>query len=199
MSAVDRIMAVGLLMAGSLISVGTAAEPAPASPLKPALRVGEEVPSFYCRAVTGPLMNKSVCYVCRNGQRPVVMLLMRQLRPEYGQLLQGIDRVVDENRAGGLRGFGVLVSDGGRQATAAVQTFAFNHKLSLPLTVSSRTIVPANSRLLPPAATLSVVLYRHRKVVAAFSYRAGELQKTERVRLLRRIRQFINDETMPLR
>ena len=181
------------------MSVGRADEPDRSVPRKPALRVGDEVPSFYCRAVTGPLRNKSVCYVCRNGQRPVVMLLMRQLRPEYGRLLQGIDRVVDENRADGLRGFGVLLSDSGLQATSAVQTFAFNHKLSLPLTVSGRTVASADSRLIPAAATLTVVLYRHRKVVAAFSYRAGELQKAERQRLLHRIRQFIGDEKMSLR
>ena len=45
--------------------------------------VGEYVPTFYSRAVTGPLMNKSICYVCRNGARPVVMILMRRVEPEW--------------------------------------------------------------------------------------------------------------------
>ncbi len=45
-------------------------------------KVGEEVPSFYVRTVTGPLAGKSVCYVCRHGDRPVVMVLLRELGPE---------------------------------------------------------------------------------------------------------------------
>ena len=38
-------------------------------------KVGDEVPSFYVRTVTGPLAGKSVCYVCRHGDRPVAMVL----------------------------------------------------------------------------------------------------------------------------
>ena len=40
---------------------------------------GKEGPSFFVRAITGPQMNRSVCFVCRNGDRPVVMHY-RQLR-----------------------------------------------------------------------------------------------------------------------
>ena len=71
-------------------------------PLESGLKVGEHVPSFYTRAVTGPLMNKSVCYVCRNGQRPVVMVLMRRIDAELKPLMKSLDRLVDGNRAAGL-------------------------------------------------------------------------------------------------
>src|SRR4051812_14009141 len=79
-------------------------------PLKSGLQVGEAVPQFYVRAVTGPLKNKSVCYVCRNGDRPVIMLLARKVTPEVTKLLKEVDQLVDSHRADGLRGFGVFVA-----------------------------------------------------------------------------------------
>src|SRR5258708_1314941 len=81
-----------------------------AAPLQSGLKVGEKVPTFYVRAITGPLKNKSVCYVCRNGDRPVVMLFIRQITPELKRLLKGIDGEVDQHRASGLRSFGVFLA-----------------------------------------------------------------------------------------
>ena len=53
------------------------------------------IPEFHSRVVTGPLMNKSVCFVCRNGARPVVMVFVRSMTPEVQRLLRNVDRIVD--------------------------------------------------------------------------------------------------------
>ncbi|HEY2251392.1 MAG TPA: hypothetical protein VGH74_10045, partial [Planctomycetaceae bacterium] len=58
-------------------------------PLQSGLKVGEKVHTFYVRAITGPLKNKSVCYVCRNGDRPVVMFFVRRITPQLKKLLKG--------------------------------------------------------------------------------------------------------------
>jgi len=158
-------------------------------PLKPALKTGDEVASFYSRAVTGPLMNKSICYVCRNGERPVVMVLLRRIDPELKPLMQRIDRLVDKNRANGLRGFGVLIGDDSVQATSTVQTFAFNNKLSLPITVAGEAAA-AGIGSLPKDAAVTVVLYRKRKVVQTWCYRAGELKSAAVKDVVKRVERF---------
>ena len=67
-------------------------------PIRSGRNIGQAVPSFYVRAVTGPLRNKSVCYVCRNGSRPCVMVLFRNTGPALGKLLKAIDKVLHRNR-----------------------------------------------------------------------------------------------------
>jgi len=164
---------------------------------KPALKSGPKVgtymPSFYTRAVTGPLMNKSVCYVCRNGQRPVVLLLMRRVHPELKPLLKRLDRLINDNRANGLRGFGVLINSDSTKAISAVQTFAFNHKITLPLTVAGESIAAEGHQNVPDNAALTVVLYRRRKVVATYPFRAGELKPTDIQHITKHIKRLMSD------
>jgi len=100
--------------------------------------IGATVPSFFCHVVTGPLKNKSVCYVCRNGDRPVVMVILRRVSPEAGDLLRRIQQIVDQHRADGVRAFGVYVNDNTSRSVSRVQTFAFDGRVKLPLTICFR-------------------------------------------------------------
>ena len=139
-------------------------------------------------------MNKSVCYVCRNGQRTVVMILLRRIDAELKPLLKKIDRLVDRNRAAGLRSFGVLISDQSTKATSAVQTFAFNNKISIPLAVAGKNAAATGNQNLSPDAAITVVLYRKRKVVQTWSYRAGELKPADVNGIVMRIKRFATIE-----
>lgn len=156
-----------------LAACGFAAlEPETVSAIQTGFQPGERIPTFYVRAITGSLANKSVCYVCRNGDRPVVILLARDISPELGRLARGIDEVVDSQRAAGLRAFGVFATVGdGRDLAAKVQTFGFDEKLSLPLTIT--TAPPASCRI--PDTGVTVILYRDQRVVSHTTYRAAEL------------------------
>ncbi|MFM8285403.1 MAG: hypothetical protein ACKOGA_01585 [Planctomycetaceae bacterium] len=142
-------------------------------------RAGDKVPYFYVRAITGPLSGKSVCYVCRNGDRPVVMVLVRRLIPVLPTLLKQVDEAVDGHRADGLRGFGVFVDKDPRRLLPQVQTLSFNGKLSLPLTIAAAPAEGLGWRGLPDEVAVSVVLYRDQQVLKAFTFRdeavAGEL------------------------
>lgn len=147
--------------------------------LKSGLQPGDRVPSFYVRAVTGPLRNKSVCYVCRNGERPVVMVLIRDVTPELRKLLKEIDGILDAHRAEGLRGFGVFTGRDGKELLPAIQTLGFEEKLNLPLTISAASGDGAAAHALHPEAVVTVILYREQKVTANFAWRAGELTEGE--------------------
>lgn len=139
--------------------------------------IGDYVPTFYTRAVTGPLRNRSVCYVCRNGGRPVVMVFLRKLSTELKPLLKQVDRLVDQHRADGLRSFAVFVIADPSQAISSVQTFSFDHKITLPLTVASTTVAHPHCQNLNERADVTVVLYQKRRVVTRFAFRADQVKQ----------------------
>lgn len=160
------------------------------SPLRSGLQPGERVPTFYVRAITGPLRNKSVCYVCRNGDRPVVMVFVRSASPELRRLLKEIDEQIDSHRADGLRGFGVFLAGERKDLLSEVQTLAFEEKLGLPLTIAAATVEGPAGQNLDPAAAVTVVLYRDQTVVANFAYREGELSAGEQSRIVDAIKKL---------
>jgi len=153
-------------------------------------RKGDYVPTFYSRVVTGPLMNKSVCYVCRNGSRPVVMVVMRTTGPEIGLLLRNIERIVDRRRAAGVRCVGVMISKNPVKCASQVQTFAFNTKLEMPLTVATEAVALPDCLNIPDASVATVLMYENRTVVEAASLKTGDLTKDAMKRLLKRVQKF---------
>jgi hypothetical protein len=159
-----------------------------AEPLQSGLKVGDRVQTFYVRAITGPLKNKSVCYVCRNGDRPVVMIFVRRITPELKKLLKGIDAEIDAHRAAGLRGFGVFLAGVGNELLPQVQTLAFDEKISLPLTIAAAPSDGSAGGTIHPDAAVTVMLYRDQIVTANFAYRGDELQDREIEKILKGIR-----------
>jgi hypothetical protein len=139
---------------------------------------GDAVPNFYVRAVTGPLQGKSVCYVCRNGDRPVVMILARKIIPRLGELLRDVDQQIDAHRADGLRGFGVFIGPDSRQLLPQVQTLAFENKLSLPLTLAAAPAEGPALRGLSDRAAVAVVLYRNQRVCETFQFADERIDET---------------------
>jgi hypothetical protein len=165
------------------------------SPLVSGREIGDIVPSFYTRVVTGPMMNRSVCFVCRNGQRPVVMVLLRKLGPDLKPLLQEVDRLVNEHRAEGLRSFGVFISENPSDAISQVQTFAFDHKISLPLTVGGNSVGEPHCQNLSAQADATIVLYQFRRVVSRFAFRDGELKSPQVEAVTQSIQALLKQES----
>jgi hypothetical protein len=174
------------------LAMGTVVGGAPKRPLESGRAIGQPVPSFYVRAVTGPLRNKSVCYVCRNGSRPCVMVLFRETPQTLGKLLKAIDKVVDQNRAEGLKGFGVLISPEPGRAISRLQTMAFNQKVSIPLSVATDVVGSPSCQNLHPRAEVTVVLYRRQKVVGRFAFRTRELDAAGTGRVLAGIKRLLD-------
>jgi len=187
-SRIRRPAAVGVALA--VLAVGGGADK---QPIRSGRSIGQPVPSFYVRAVTGPLRNKSICYVCRNGSRPCVMVLFRNTEPALGKLLKAIDKVVDRNRAEGLRSFGVLISSDPGRAISPLQTMAFNQKISLPLSVATNVVGSPSCQNIHKQAMVTVVLYRRMKVVNRFGFRSKELDDDGTRRVLAGIKRLLDE------
>lgn len=166
----------------------------PVRPLQSGPRVGDKVSTFYVRAVTGPLKNKSVCYVCRNGDRPVVMLFIRQITPELKTLLKGIDAEIDRSRAAGLRSFGVFLPVDGKELLPQVQTLAFDEKVDLPLTIAAAPSDGSAGGTIHADAAVTVILYRDLTVTANFACRAVELDQSRIDAILQAVKNLAAEE-----
>lgn len=148
-------------------AVGQAPEREPARQL---------IPSFYVRGVTGAFMNRSVCYVCRHGERPVIMVVLYSTHPRLRMLLRNIDRVVDEHRADGLKSFGVYAPEHSERPISDIQTFAFNGRIQTPLSIASAGTLPAI--LNPPVeeCVATVFLYERRQIRKRFDLGGADLE-----------------------
>lgn len=167
----------------SVLSADSSTE---SKPLNSGPAIGKEVPSFFVRAITGPQMNRSVCFVCRNGDRPVVMLLLRRLEAGTSAVLKAVDEFVDRRRADGLRAFGVMLSDEPSKVSPHLQTVSFDEMLSLPLGVGPEALADRDSLSVDPAASVTLVAYRDKKVVWTSAFRSAELRdEPTRTRRLR--------------
>jgi len=148
------------------------------------------VPSFYVRAVTGPLAGKSVCYVCRNGDRPVVLVVLRELGPEAAALLKELDQVVNRRRADGLRCFVVLLSSQPQRDLGRLQTLAFDEKLAIPLTLAHESVLKGSSLDVETEIMISVVTYQDQRLVQRLGFRAGECTHARRQDIVSRAEQL---------
>lgn len=154
-------------------------------------KAGATIHPFFVRAVTGPHRNRSVCYVCRYGARPVVMVIIQKVDPKIGDLLTSIDELIDENRVSGLRGFGVLVTDESSRAVPILQTIAFDEKVHMPLTAATTAIAGASSHNLHRDAATTIVLYRDQKAVETVPLKTGQITPKEVTRIRERITKFM--------
>lgn len=131
--------------------------------------LGSTVPSFQMRTVSGPDMNKSVCHVCRNGERPVVMVVLRELGPSQRVLLRNLDRVVEKERTRGLRSFAVYLSDLPRRDISLVQTFTFNGQVEMPVGLAPHAI-GTDQLGVEEMDRVSVILYAEQTVFKRFDF-----------------------------
>ena len=168
------------MMALMLAVAAVAARADGLRPMTETTGAGSEVPSFYVRAVTGPLAGKSVCYVCRNGDRPVVLVLLRELGPDAVLLLKELDRTVNRHRADGLRCFAVLLTDTPQRDAARLQTLAFDEKIDLPLTLVGEATTQGSPLAFGRESAVSVVTYQDRRIVERFSFKGGSCDERAR-------------------
>ena len=186
-------------MVAAATKSGSEINKATGSLLQSGPQVGKEVPSFFVRAITGPQMNRSVCFVCRNGDRPVVMVVLRRLEAGTPALLKAVDELIDRRRADGLRAFGVMLSDEPSKVAPHLQTISFDEKLNLPLSVGPETLGERDSLGVDPTASATIIVYRQRKVIWTAAFRSIELRddavRTRRTReIVEQTEKLLNDD-----
>jgi hypothetical protein len=185
-------LAVAVLSFAGLVVCGLSAAVAAEKEAATGCAVGAEVPSFYVREVTGSRPNQALCLVCRYGGRPVVMVCARELNERVEQLLVKLDRVVDGERAQGLRGFAIFCDVKAAELQPKLFNLARREKLSLPLAFPVETSGP-HSLELPEKAVVTVLLYRQKKIAQRFVFEPEELSDKQVERVLEGTKRFAEE------
>ncbi len=75
------------------------------------LSVGDPVPPFNVRDITGPNKGKTLCYRCKYGDQPVVTIFTRKVDPNVVSLTKKIDDQVGKNSDKKMASFLVVLTD----------------------------------------------------------------------------------------
>lgn len=158
-------MAVCLLMAG----VAFAGE------LKSGLPVGDRVPAFNVRDITGPSAGKTLCYRCQYGARPVVTVFTREVNPTVTELVSKIDAVVGKNKKDKMAAFVCVITEDADKVEKQLVDIAKEKSIkNTPLTIIEGATGPDNYNLSKDAA-VTVMMWNESKVVVNHAFEKADL------------------------
>lgn len=167
-----------IVLTSLFVLSGSAADEKPDVKKPTGCDVGAEVPPFYVREITSDHPNLAVCLVCKNGDRPSVLVSVRKINQQVERLLAAVDRTVDSHRAEGLRGFAIFLPADAKdlkELPARLTTLARDRNLSLPLTIPVESATGPASLKLPDDVQTTVLFYVDKKIVARSFFKSGEL------------------------
>jgi hypothetical protein len=171
------ISALGLIVGATLVTSALAADRC--------LQRGDAVGVFYVTKVAGAVDDgvvpgEQVCYRCRYGSRPIVMVFARRTGGRLTELVRRLDRAVAINRRSSLKGMVTFVGGDAtelKQRAASVAEEAAVKKV--PVVVAQETETgPANYKL-PADAAVTVVVAKDSQVVTTHTYDEDNINVSE--------------------
>lgn len=123
-SVLSLSLAVALMTAGSLL-----AEEAASDGLKSGPQNGEPIGAFYVTKVAGAQEDgidegQNLCYRCKNGSRPQVIVFTRSTSPKVKRLVAALDKAAAENEESELRVFVNVLGDNKEDLSDAAKQLA---------------------------------------------------------------------------
>lgn len=124
---------------------------------------GEHLSAFIVDDVTGSFADERLCYVCHFGDGPVVLVFVREVDEQLGDLGAALDDWVERDPK--RRTF-ITVSSADPEGDAEeLRELAAARGLRLPLTLSSEGEFGPHLYRLHPRVGVTAVLYRGKEVV----------------------------------
>jgi len=144
-------------------------------------QVGDRVGAFTVTKVAGNpddgvTDGKSLCYRCRTGARPVVMVFARSADDKLAKLVKEIEEEVEEHADDKLIGFVNMIGGDAKSLTTAAGDFVSKHGIK-----RVAFVVPEDAKDGPPDfkiapdADVTVVCYREGKVMSNHAFPKGGL------------------------
>ena len=148
-----------------------------AEKLESGLLVGDEVPPFNVRDITGPAKGTTLCYRCKFQDKPVVTVFTRELSDSVKDLVKKVDTKVGENKDKEMRAFVVVLTEDPDAVEPKLEALAKDSKLaSTPLTIVEGNAGPPEYKLAKDAE-VTVMMWVDGKVKVNQSFAKGKLDK----------------------
>ncbi len=173
-----RILPVSIAMALVIGFVSTAAR---AAEFKSGPQVGDLVGAFTVvkaagAADDGVKVGDELCYRCRMGNRPMVMVFAHSPDAKLAALVKQLDKIVADNKEKKMGSFVSLLGDKPDDLKAAAKAFVEKNKIeNIAFVVPEENKTGPSDYKLDDNADVTVLIYREGKVAANHALAAGGL------------------------
>ncbi|MCH1495394.1 MAG: hypothetical protein L7U72_09200 [Rubripirellula sp.] len=145
------------------------------------IKRGDSIGVFYVTKITGAESDgvkpgQRLCYRCRFGTRPMVMLFARQADERLDVVVRHLDRLVAENQESKLKGLVTLIGES--QETLEREALGLLNRSGvkeIPLAVATEQGVRANQYQLPKEADVTIVIARDSRVLRTLVFDLDKL------------------------
>ena len=176
MSPIARSLISASWLIASAAVVGSAAVVSSASGADHCLKRGDAVGVFYVTKVAGAVDDgvvpgEQLCYRCRYGSRPMVMVFARRTGGRLTELVRRLDRAVASNRRSSLKGMVTFVGGDATELKQRAATVAEEAAVKkVPVVVARETETGPTNYKLPADAAVTVVVAKDSQVVKTHTY-----------------------------
>ncbi|MFK8112449.1 MAG: hypothetical protein AB8B91_09610 [Rubripirellula sp.] len=145
------------------------------------LKQGDSIGVFYVTKVAGAdddgvEPGEDLCYRCRYGSRPMVMVFARETGGKVNELLKAIDSAIIANEEEGLRGLLTLMGEDAAQLKEQAGEIAKEGVIKrVPLSVAKDTQNGPINYKLSRDAPVTIVLAKDSQVVTTHTFKAGAI------------------------
>jgi len=146
-------------------------------------QVGEKVGAFTVTKVTGNpddgvADGKTLCYRCKMGQRPVVMVFARSADEKLASFLKKLEEEIEEHADTKLTAFVNMIGTDEENLKTAAAEFVSKHGIKrVAFVVPTQAKDGPENFNIAPDADLTVICYREGEVKANHAFAAGGLSE----------------------
>ncbi len=146
-----------------------------AEDVKSGLKVGESIGAFYVTKCAGAEDDKvaageELCYRCKNGARPQVIVFTRNADEKLVKLVKQLDSQVQKNEDAQLRAFVNVLNDSRDVASDEAKELAKSSSAThVPFVVPNEFENGPENYGINPKAELTIIFANNSKVVANYS------------------------------
>jgi hypothetical protein len=167
------------VMTWMIAAACVAATSVQAADLKSGLQVGDAVGAFYVEKVGGAedgvAVGKKLCYRCRMGSRPTVMIFTRSADKQVASLLKQIDSIVAANKDSKAGSFVSVLGADSKSAKATAAKLGSYDNVAVVVPVEKDVVAGAANQKISAKADLTVVIMKGGKVAANHAFAKGSL------------------------
>jgi hypothetical protein len=159
------------------------------------LKQGDPIGAFYVTKVAGAANDgvetgAELCYRCKYGQRPMVMVFTRKGGSKVNELVGKLDKAVVDHKDAQLKGLITILGDDqstlkGQATEIANQSGAKN----IPVVVALESETGPQSYRISPSADVTVIVANESQVVASHSFAADSLDVAA---VMKEVEQMLN-------
>lgn len=171
-----KYLLMAVMMVAALVGNAQAEE------VKSGLQVGKSIGPFYVTKTAGAKedgvkVGANLCYRCKNGSRPQVMVFTRSAGEKVAELVQNLDAQLKKNSSKQLRAFVNVMGEERVDAEAAAKTLAQNSKASnVPFVIPNEVENGPDNYGLNSDAEITIIMADGGRVKANVAYtKAGDI------------------------